>query len=197
MRGREYIKEEEDDRLAYLCREGDLYAFEELVRRHEKKMLNIAYRTIGDYEEACDTVQDAFISAYKSINSFRGDSGFSTWLISIVVNLSRSRVKRLRVRHSRIPVSIDEIDADAERIPSNDPGADDFANNRLIREKLRICLDGLDIGLREIAVLKDIEGLSYESITGILKIPEGTVKSRLSRARALLKNCLKGSLGVI
>ncbi len=76
---------DEDSRVVSLCQKGDLSAFEELVRKYEKRSLNTAYRMIGNYEEACDVVQDAFVSAYKNIKSFKGTSKFSTWLTAIVL----------------------------------------------------------------------------------------------------------------
>ena len=87
-------KKAEDDDLQYvvLCQNGDTEAFAALVERHQKKMLNIAYRMLGDYDEACDVVQDAFLAAYKSLNKFKAEAKFSTWLYRIVVNFTKNRL---------------------------------------------------------------------------------------------------------
>ena len=202
MRENYHIITDEDSRLVSLCQKGDLGAFEELVRRHEKKILNIAYRMIGNYEEACDVVQDAFVSAYKNIKSFKGISKFSTWLYTIVINLSKKRLKQLKTQRFREPVSIDEPinKGDDQMIvdpPSSGPLPDEILEKESIQEKVRLCLDRLYNELREVVVLRDVQGFSYEDISSILKIAEGTVKSRLFRGRVLLKNCLKRLMGVM
>ena len=90
MEGADLRVPDDDASLVALSKKGDLNAFEALVRKHQKRMLNIAFRLIDDYEEACEVVQDAFVSAYKNIRTFRGESKFSTWLTSITVNLSKN-----------------------------------------------------------------------------------------------------------
>ena len=197
-----YRTTDEDFRLVSLCQKGDLGAFEELVRRHEKRMLNMAYRMIGNYEEACDVVQDAFLSAYKNIKSFKGASKFSTWLFTIVINLSKKRLMQLKTQRFREPMSLDEpINTIDDRMtvdhPSTGPLPDEILERENIQEKVQLCLDRLDDVLREVVVLRDVQGFSYEYISSMLKIPDGTVKSRLFRGRAHLKNCLKKFLGVI
>jgi len=98
---------DDDSRLVSSCRQGEIDAFEALVQKYQKKMLNVAYRMIGDYDEACEVVQDSFLSAYRSIKKFRGESRFSTWLYRIVLNLSRNRIAQVRTRGSREVYSID------------------------------------------------------------------------------------------
>ena len=202
MKEKDYITIDEDFRLISLCQKGDLVAFEELVRRHDKEMLNIAYRMIGNYEEACDVVQDGFVSAYKNIKSFKGMSKFSTWLYTIVINLSKKRLKQLKTQRFREPVSIDEpINTGGDQMivdpPSSSPLPDEILEKENIQEKVRLCLDRLYNEFREVVVLRDVQGFSYEDISSILKIAEGTVKSRLFRGRVLLKNWLKRFMGVI
>ena len=98
---------DEDLEYVMLCQKGDPEAFEVLVERHQKKMLNIAYRMIGDYDEACDVTQEAFVAAYKSIRQFKAEAKFSTWLYRIVVNYSKNRLKQLSSRSRREGFSID------------------------------------------------------------------------------------------
>ena len=83
-----------------LSQQGDLSAFEALVAKYQKRMLNIAFRIIGEYDDACEVAQDAFVSAYRNLNGFRAEAKFSTWLTAITVNLSKNRLKRVIIRHS-------------------------------------------------------------------------------------------------
>jgi RNA polymerase sigma-70 factor, ECF subfamily len=189
------IIEDDDESFVARCRQGDTEAFAPLVRRHQKKMLNLAYRMIGDYEEACDVVQESFLSAFRSIKNFRGEARFSTWLGSIVLNQARSHLKRRSVRLGREEMSLD----DPER-----SGKDDFAiadasleesvtaglEKRELNAKIQECLNKLGVDYREVLVLRDIQGYSYEAIGQTLKLTAGTVRSRLFRARNTLKNSL-------
>jgi RNA polymerase sigma-70 factor (ECF subfamily) len=183
-----------------LCRAGDVDAFESLVRRHQKRMLNIAYRIIGSYDEACETVQDAFVSAYKNIGNFKGNAKFATWLYAICINLSRNRLKRLRSRRYREGYSIDDpiMTPDGEvkgDPPSSEPSALERLEERDIQQQVQGCINALDASFKEVLVLRDIQGFSYEEIGAMLKLPEGTVKSRLFRARDAMRACLKGVMG--
>jgi RNA polymerase sigma-70 factor (ECF subfamily) len=183
-----------------LCRKGNLNAFESLVRKHEKNMLNIAYRMIGNHEEACEVVQDAFISAYKGIKNFEEKAKFSTWLCAIVINLSKNRLKQLKSQLYYERFSIDDPvptgDAQIKVEPvSNEPSVIERLEKKETQESVQACINSLEDELRETLVLRDIQGFSYDEISDILKIPEGTVKSRLSRARDALKGCLKKVIG--
>ncbi len=191
---------DEDSKWVGLCQKGDTDAFECLVKKHQKRVLNVAYRMIGDYEEACEVVQDAFLSCYKSIGKFRGDSSFSTWLHAIALNLSRNRRRQLKGRSLKEILPFDgPSDRQESRPPLDPPAPDPSALEQLEKKELRAqmeeCLKGLDEEQREVIVLRDVQGFSYEEIRDILKTQEGTVKSRLFRARNALKECLKKSLG--
>jgi RNA polymerase sigma-70 factor, ECF subfamily len=192
----------EDDDLKYvvLCQKGDTDAFEALVERHQKKMLNIAYRMLGDYDDACDVTQEAFVAAYKSIKKFKVEAKFSTWLYRIVVNHTKNRLKQQKSSRRHESVSIDESrEAQAgcaSCLPSAVDGQPDEQMMQKEREvKVQVCINKLDDEHKEILVLRDIQGFSYEEICDILKLPDGTVKSRLSRARNALKDCLIKVIG--
>jgi RNA polymerase sigma-70 factor (ECF subfamily) len=194
------MAEDEDERLVLLCQKGDIEAFEALVEKHQKKVMNIAYRMTGSYEEACEVVQDVFLSAYRAIKKFRGESRFSTWLYRIVVNLSTNRVKQRKVRLQREVLSIDDPKETDQGQFKRDPPAHDLSveeqmEKREVQAKVQGCIDLLDDQYREVLVLRDIQEFSYEEIGDMLKIPEGTVKSRLFRARDAVKDCLKKALG--
>jgi RNA polymerase sigma-70 factor (ECF subfamily) len=191
---------DEDAQLVSSCRNGEIDSFEALVEKHQKKMLNVAYRMIGDYDEACEVVQDAFLSAYRSIKKFRGEARFSTWLYSIVVNLSKNRMKQIKTRGTREVYSVGsraETEEGSRRMdpPDPDPSALEQMEKKEVDARVQGCINGLDSEYREVLVLRDIQGFSYEEIRDILKIPDGTVKSRLFRARDALKECLKKVLG--
>lgn len=191
---------DEDYDTVRASQKGDAHAFEFLVEKHQRKMLNIAYRMIGDYDAACEVVQDAFLSAHKSLRKFRGESRFSTWLCRIVMNLSKNRIRQIRIQSRREGGSIDDpVETEEGRVsrdpPSRDPSALDELERKEVREKVQKCINGLDHEYREVLVLRDIQGFSYDEITDILKIPDGTVKSRLFRAREALKESLKRAVG--
>jgi RNA polymerase sigma-70 factor (ECF subfamily) len=191
---------DDDSLLVSSCRKGEIDAFEALVKKYQKKMLNVAYRMIGDYDEACEVIQDSFLSAYRSIKKFRGEARFSTWLYSIVLNLCKNRMKQLRTRGGREVYSIDarpETEEGPRQMDPPDPGpsAAEQVEKKEVDARVQGCINGLDSEYREVLVLRDIQGFSYEEIRDILKIPDGTVKSRLFRARDALKECLKKVLG--
>lgn len=191
---------DEDYEFVSLCKEGDVDAFEVLVRKHQKRMLNIAYRMIGNYEEACDVVQDAFISAYRSIKGFKGKAKFSTWLYTIVMNLSKNRLKQLRTQLHREKFSIDDpVLTNSGQIrgelASIGPSALESLERRDVQQKVQECINSLDEEFREVLILRDIQGFSYDEIGDVLTVPEGTVKSRLFRAREAVKDCLKKVIG--
>jgi RNA polymerase sigma-70 factor (ECF subfamily) len=189
-----------DATYVLLCQKGDTDAFEVLVERHQKRMLNLAYRMLVDYDEACDVVQEAFLSAYRTIRSFRGESKFSTWLYGIVVNHARNRIKKTGSRARHETRSIDDPiemknSSVSRQVPDCGESPVDQLEKREVEKKVQECIGSLEGQYREVLVLRDIQGFSYEEIGDMLKLPEGTVKSRLFRARAALKDCLVSVLG--
>ena len=200
MKEKKQTVADEDYEFVSLCKKGDVDAFEELVRKHQKRMFNIAYRMMGNYEEACEIVQDAFISAYRSIKSFKGRAKFSTWLYTIVINLSKNRLKQLKTQLHREKYSIDNPVLKNENPinvepATNEPSALERLEKKDIQQKVQGCINSLDDEFREVVVLRDIQGFSYDEISDLLKVPEGTVKSRLFRAREVLKDCMKKVIG--
>jgi RNA polymerase sigma-70 factor (ECF subfamily) len=194
------MTDDEDVKAVLLCQKGDTDAFEVLVERHQKRMLNVAYRMLGDYEEACDVVQDAFLAAYRAIGSFRREARFSTWLYGIVVNHARNRIKQAqgRLRHETRsiddPVGLKEGSLQRE-VPDCRESAVEQLEKKEIAARVQECIGALETEYREVLVLRDIQGFSYDEIGELLKLPDGTVKSRLFRARAAMKDCLVKVLG--
>jgi RNA polymerase sigma-70 factor (ECF subfamily) len=192
--------QDDDNHYVSLCQRGDTNAFQVLVERYQKKMLNTAYRITGDYEEACETVQEAFLSAFKAIKKFRGEAAFSTWLTGITVNHARNRLKKMRSHSHNEGVSIDDpIETETGQIfydhPSQEEPIIEQLEKKELQAKVQECIGTLDDEFREVLVLRDMQEFSYDEIHAILNIPEGTIKSRLFRARETLKNCLKKVIG--
>lgn len=191
---------DEDADLVSRSREGDLDSFERLVNKHQKRMLNVAFRMIGDYDEACETVQDAFISAYKNIKNFRSQAKFTTWLTAITLNHSRNRLKQMRSGSKHKVFSLnDPAQADDGEMmleaPSKEPSALDLLEKHDVQGRVQDCIKTLEPEYREVIILRDLQDFSYREISGMLKMREGTVKSRLFRAREAIKDCLKKVMG--
>ncbi len=191
---------DEDSEFVARCQQGDTEAFSQLVRRHQKKMLNIAFRMIGDYDEACDAVQEAFLSAFRSIGKFQEKSLFSTWLYSIVLNHSKSRLRQRTTRSRREVRSPDDPLQNENGNVWNEHQAQEESvleriEKRELESKIQEGINSLDEGQKEVLVLRDIQGLSYEEIVLTLGLPQGTVRSRLFRARNALKESLLNKLG--
>ena len=182
------------------CQKGDAEAFAFLVERHSKKMLNMAYRMLGDYDDACDVTQEAFLAAFRSIAGFQGESKFSTWLCRIVINYAKNRLKQRQTLSRYESVVLDEKAGEqggcaACLAASDDPDPGEMLERRELEYRVQKCISGLDEDYREVLVMRDIQGFSYEEIRHLLKVPDGTVKSRLSRARLAMKDCLKKMIG--
>ncbi len=196
----EVSEADSDAALVLSSQKGDMAAFESLVIRHQKRMLNVAFRLIADYDEACEVVQDAFVSAYKNIRTFRGDSKFTTWLTTITLNLSKNRLKQIRSRQGHVSYTLDDPlwTNDGELIrdpPSKDPSALDCLEKQDVQATVQDCIKALEPEYREVIVLRDMQNFSYGDIGGMLNMREGTVKSRLFRARAAVRDCLKKAMG--
>jgi RNA polymerase sigma-70 factor, ECF subfamily len=196
------IKDRMDEDLEFvlLCRNGDVDAFEKLVEKYQKTMLNIAYRMTNDYEDACDIVQEAFLSAFKSIKQFRGEARFSTWLTGILINHTKNRLKQVKNRSRNEGISInDTVETDYGSYNIEVQSPETPIVEQLIQKEVKVqvqkCISLLDETSREVVILRDMQGFSYEEIGNILQLPEGTVKSRIFRARDTLRNCLKKVLG--
>lgn len=172
---------------------GDVNAFEELVLRYEKTVYSLAVRMVSDREDAADMTQEAFIKAYNSLSSFRGDSRFSVWLYRITTNVC---LDFLRSKSRRPQVSLTVVDDDDGDVQLDipDPAADpeDQLMKRLGMQSLSEGLKLLPDKQRQILVMRELGGLSYSEIAAQLSLEEGTVKSRIFRARKNLCAFLLG-----
>lgn len=180
-------------------RAGDEGAFDLLVLRHQDRIVRLARRLVGDPESALDAAQETFVKAWRALPRFQGASRFSTWLTRIAINQCRNELRRRRtVKHTR-PLSLDVevVGSDVLRrdtLATADPGAYEVARGREVDEACRAALSRLDPDAREILVLREVEGLSYEDMAALLDIALGTVRSRLHRARNELRRHVAGVL---
>jgi len=172
---------------------GDLQAYGQLVCKYQDRVFNACWRICGHQDDAADVTQDAFLKALESIGSFRGASGFYTWLFRIAMNLALShRRKAARARCQSLD-GPDEWDGASVR-PLEDPTAcnpADRADAAEIRGRLVDALGALDEQYRAAVVLRDIEGFDYDEIAEILNVPKGTVKSRIARGRRALREAME------
>ena len=166
---------------------GDANAFETLVLEYEKNVYNIALRMTGNSEDAADMTQEAFIKAYNSLQAFRGDSKFSVWLYRIVSNVC---LDFLRSKNRRPTVSLSVEDDDGEDtqldVADESQSPELLLDRKLTRDSVRRGLDSLPPDYRQILLLREMQGLSYDEIAQALGLEVGTVKSRIFRARKKL-----------
>jgi RNA polymerase sigma-70 factor (ECF subfamily) len=161
---------------------GETETFEILVRRHEKAIFNVVYRMLGDYDDAAETAQEVFLSAYRAIGQFRGDANFSTWLYRIALNHASTRRKSTSSRQRRL-VPID----DTELVDDVELGPAETLEKKEIRQRVQRALKELQPEDAMVILLRDLQDIAYEDVARVLNIPVGTVKSRLHRARQALK----------
>jgi RNA polymerase sigma-70 factor (ECF subfamily) len=174
-------------------RDRDERAFRELIEAHRDRVFNITYRMLGNRAEAEDVAQEVFISVFKTIETFREESKFSTWLYRVTVNHCKNRIKYLARRHERDRDELDEMShgtngaADAPRHVQPDRALE----GAQLEVLLQAAIANLEDDQRLVVVLRDIEDLSIEEICEITGLPDGTVKSRLHRARLVLRKRLQ------
>jgi RNA polymerase sigma-70 factor (ECF subfamily) len=171
------------------AQQGDVKAYNTLVLHYQSQAFNVAYRIMGDDDSAADATQEAFISAFKHIGRFRGGS-FRAWLLRIVTNACYDELRR---RKRRPQASLDALLVEDYSHPSSQsPSPEQHAQQMELQRAIEECLRGLSDDHRIVTVLADVEGYSYMEIAEVVDVAVGTVKSRLSRARALMRDCLLG-----
>ncbi|MBI1918022.1 MAG: sigma-70 family RNA polymerase sigma factor [Planctomycetes bacterium] len=180
----------DDQLLIAASLKGDTAAFGILVRRHQDRLYNTVYRLLDNAEDAQDVVQEAFLHAYQSLDSFKGDSLFFTWLYRIAVNTAIS-LKRKR----RAVLSIDRSRNGEAGVDPHDPSEAVRPEHALEQQeqeqRIQRALDRLSPEHRAVLIMKDMEGQKYELMAEILQVPIGTIRSRLHRARLELRELLE------
>lgn len=179
----------------------DEAAFNALVRAYERRVFALLVRMSGSRAEAEDLAQEVFVQVFKGIGSFRGESKLSTWIYRIAINLSKNRSKYLRVRRTDHQEQLESLE---ERAPVEETRRaniapierpDDLMAGRQLERIVQAAILELEPTFRECLVLRDIEDLSYDEIAAITNLAEGTVKSRIHRARTQLKEIVERALG--
>ena len=183
----------DENLLIQKSQSGDIKSFEMLIETYQKKAFNIAYRMLGNLEDANDVTQEAFVKVYKSLGKFKGDSKFSTWLYSIVTNAS---IDYMRKNRKTDVVYLDKKEEDQMKIevPDNINTPEHLFEKKEIKRVIHDSINKLSKEHRTVIILRDIQGFSYDEIANILNCSEGTVKSRISRARGQLKNILSQNM---
>ncbi len=190
-----------DRRFIERLKKRDEQAFNQLVLTYETQVLRLVWRMLGTREEAEDMAQDVFVQVFKSIDSFRGDSKLSTWIYRIAMNLTRNRAKYMARRYHKSHSDIDsaeprEVHNEAQGRTSGETRRPDLQAMGNQAEQIVVeCLQSMESEFREILVLRDVECLSYDEVGKITGLAPGTVKSRLHRARNLLKAEVQERLG--
>ena len=179
----------DEEALVASARKGDARAFNQLVLLYQGMAYNVAYRILGDADSAADATQDAFLSAFKAIRQFRGGS-FKAWMLRIVTN---SCYDQLRVKQRRPTDSLDDLEIDEDHLrPLQDPSEqpDEHVERLQLNQGLQDGIQRLPVEQRVVLVLSDVQGLNYQEIAEATGLSLGTVKSRLSRGRARLRDLL-------
>jgi RNA polymerase sigma-70 factor (ECF subfamily) len=180
------------------CKSGDERAFAEIVIHRQKKVFNIAYRMLGNLEEAKDLAQEVFISVFESIKDLKEETKFDAWLTQVTLNHCRNRWKYLKRRQYFNSDSLDDpIEAEDGDMPKAiyDPSGnpETLFEKKMVQQLIQRGLQKLKEDQRELLVLRDLQGFSYEEMGELLGLPEGTIKSRLHRARMDMKKVLERS----
>jgi RNA polymerase sigma factor (sigma-70 family) len=183
--------------LVRRCKAGDAVAWEELVRSHSKRIYNICYRFTGSKDEADDVTQDVFIRMYRTLDSYDPEkAGFMTWVATLTRNMLVDHFRK--AKYDRITDSIEATITDDDDGPTlSDQLADTSAppdaalSSREIRDRVHLALQKLSPDLREAVILRDLQDMDYKDIAAALKVPEGTVKSRINRGRTELARLLQ------
>jgi len=174
---------------------GDLNAFNRLVLDYQTSVYNLACRIMGESDSAADATQEAFISAYKNLRSYRGGS-FKAWLMRIVTNACYDELRRRKRRPvtslEALSVVDEGPDAEAEAaLIAKDESPEDRVQRRELAREIQNCLNHLPEEMRVVVVMSDVMGMDYAAIAESVGTALGTVKSRLSRARTRLRDCLR------
>ncbi|MEJ2210362.1 MAG: sigma-70 family RNA polymerase sigma factor [Anaerolineae bacterium] len=185
----------DEDALIAAAQKGDVRAFNQLVVLYQGLAYNVAYRILNDPDAAADATQDAFLSAFKAMSRFRGGS-FKSWVLRIVTNACYDQ---LRVKQRRPTSSLDDLPVEADHtfyLEDTSEQPDEFVERQELNRVIQAGINQLPAEQRLVLVLSDVQGLSYQEVAEVLDISLGTVKSRLSRGRAKVRNFLleKGEL---
>lgn len=179
--------------LIEAAKQGDLDSFNQLILVYQDMAFNLAARMLSDDDAAADVTQVAFISAYRSLDTFRGGS-FKSWVLRMVSNACYDELRR-RKRRPTVPLEpITEEDEEVESpawLADDGPSPEDEMERSELNQAIQRCLNGLPEEFRSVVIMVDIEGLDYQMVSSAAGKPLGTIKSRLARARMKMRDCLR------
>ena len=181
-----------EQELIAAARRGSESAFEELVRLYEKRVYHLALRMSGGQEDALEIAQEAFLAAWRGLRFFRGESSFSTWIYRLTTNAAIDFLRRRQRQEGGEAVSLDDEDTFLE-VPDPAPSPHRQAERLELREAVAQGLQALSPEHRQVLLLRELQGLTYEEIAAALELDLGTVKSRIARAREKLRKYLVAS----
>jgi RNA polymerase sigma-70 factor (ECF subfamily) len=178
-----------DEELILRFQEGNVYAFEQIVYRYKDQLINYVYHFLGDRIDAEDVIQETFLRVYRNKHLYQNIAKFSTWIYTIAGNLAKTELRRRRRRKILTLSQMGYENRDYD-LPDSMAGPDGLVDSKMKESIIRQEIENLPIKFREAVVLRDIQEFSYEEISDILKIPIGTVKSRVNRGRLRLQKKL-------
>ncbi|MCL2409660.1 MAG: RNA polymerase sigma factor [Oscillospiraceae bacterium] len=173
----------EEQKIIEKVLQGDTQAFEELVIANEKIVYNLAMKMTGNIEDAQDITQEVFIKVYRGLMNFRGESKFSVWIYRMTYNLAIDFIRHRARSAKTIPLTYPDDDDTPLELPSMDELPEDHALREELRRNIDGCIEALSPDHRAVFTMREVAGLSYAEIAESLHVSEGTVKSRLARAR--------------
>lgn len=180
----------EEQALIQRALRGDLESFNALILRYQDSAYTLAYRIMGDSHSASDALQEAFIIAYRRLGTYRGGS-FRAWLMRITTNQCYDELRRVRRRPSVSVEAMGEETGDDPAIPDGSDTPEEVAEQRELQQAIQQCITSLNPDQRVVLVMCDVDGMDYQAIADSVGAQIGTVKSRLSRARAAVRDCLQ------
>ncbi len=179
-----------DEELIFRFQDGDLLAFDEIVKRYKNQLFNFVFRFLGEYADSEDIVQETFLRVFRKRRAYRKVAKFSTWIYTIAGNLAKTELRRRKKRNVFPLSTLGYEDRDYE-ISDESLSPETRTNTHMYEEIIQREIQALSPKFREVIILRDIQELSYEEISKIIKVPLGTVKSRVNRARLKLQARLK------
>jgi len=175
-----------DEELIKRFQEGDLWAFEEIVRRYRDRLTNFVFRYINDQREAEDLVQDTFLKLYQNKHAYKEIAKFSTWIYTIAANLAKTLLRKRKTRKLMFFSQLGPEDKDLD-LPANERTSQEIVEGQFDKKIIQDAIAKLPEHFRVAIILRDVQELSYEEICNIIGKPIGTVKSRINRARLRLQ----------
>lgn len=184
----------DDRQLVQRCLTGDAAAWQSIVAQNSRRIYNLCYRFTGNTQDAEDLSQEVFVRVYRTLSSFSADQGsLKTWIGTVTRNLLIDHYRR--TKYQRVTDSIDDDEAGIAPLQSTARGPETDVFKREMQEQVQHALTRLSPELREALILRDLQDMDYKEIASVLKVPEGTVKSRINRGRVELARLLKYRLG--